>query len=793
MHMKFHSVLFILILSLLIPVSVFSQQKKISIVSKVENLPIGSEVFICGNTKELGQWNTMIKMNRVSENEWKYNLDAEVGDSLQFKFTRGDWNSEAVDSNKLEFPNFSYVVSNDTTLTYAIPNWRDQVIQKIIISPERLKNKSGFLELFEGWQYKIGDDTTWKDPGLIDTDWKIINPALNKEDIEGLNWNGNLWFRNHIYVDSTLWNQPFGFQFVCTGAAEIFLDGKLLYKFGTVGNSKETEKVYTERSPRHILFGRGNEHLLAVRYSNHHSKKLMNYGAMSGFYAMIGELDQLITNRVMNVRELTINQFGFGAFVLAFAVMHLLLFLFYPKAKENLFYSVSMISFAAIIFTGLQNSFIDSVLSAIVISTINSISVQMAILFGLLTVYASSYQKMPKPAYIFAILSSLFILQTIFFPESGAGTAEYIYYAYSIILTLELFRVVIRSIFHNDRKGWGWLTGIGFLLAIVFIAYQILIITKVITQPIFGLNIVYVYGIVIFAITVSINLSKIISDTNSNLQKQLIQVKELSEKTIEQERKAKEEEVSRRLLEADNERKTKELEEARKLQLSMLPKKIPEIPNLEIAVYMKPATEVGGDYYDFKYDKNNSLLIAIGDATGHGMQAGTMVATIKGLFSADSINTDISEFLNKSNMIIREMHLGNLFMAMLLARIEGNKVTFSSAGMPPALIYRAQKQIVEEIRMQALPLGNPSGFEYFKKSAELDMGDTLLLMSDGFPELFNHQKEILDYDKAADIFKSVADKSPDEIIRSLLKAADEWKSGVKQEDDITFIVVKMAS
>jgi serine phosphatase RsbU (regulator of sigma subunit) len=64
-------------------------------------------------------------------------------------------------------------------------------------------------------------------------------------------------------------------------------------------------------------------------------------------------------------------------------------------------------------------------------------------------------------------------------------------------------------------------------------------------------------------------------------------------------------------------------------------------------------------------------------------------------------------------------------------------------------------------------------------------------MSDGFPELFNHQKEILDYDKATDIFKSVADKSPDEIIKSLLNAVDEWKSGVNQEDDITFIVVKM--
>ena len=51
----------------------------------------------------------------------------------------------------------------------------------------------------------------------------------------------------------------------------------------------------------------------------------------------------------------------------------------------------------------------------------------------------------------------------------------------------------------------------------------------------------------------------------------------------------------------------------------MLPKKVPSFPNLDIAVYMKPATEVGGDYYDFKYNNNGNLIIAIGDATGHGM------------------------------------------------------------------------------------------------------------------------------------------------------------------------------
>ena len=278
--------------------------------------------------------------------------------------------------------------------------------------------------------------------------------------------------------------------------------------------------------------------------------------------------------------------------------------------------------------------------------------------------------------------------------------------------------------------------------------------------------------------------------THLDLEKQLIQVKDLSQKTIEQERRAKEEELTRKLLEADNQRKTKELEEARKLQLSMLPKSVPDVPDFEIAVYMKTASEVGGDYYDFKYDKNGTLIIAIGDATGHGMKAGTMVATIKGLFTAENSQTDVAAFLNKSNSIIRDMRLGNIYMAMLVTKLEGEKVTISSAGMPPALIFRHESKQVEEIKLQAIPLGGPADFTYPKRVTSLSKGDTLLLMSDGFPELFNEQKEILDYSRAKNLFGSVEHSSPVDTITHLVKEANNWRGNATQEDDITFVVVK---
>jgi serine phosphatase RsbU (regulator of sigma subunit) len=205
---------------------------------------------------------------------------------------------------------------------------------------------------------------------------------------------------------------------------------------------------------------------------------------------------------------------------------------------------------------------------------------------------------------------------------------------------------------------------------------------------------------------------------------------------------------------------------------------------------MKPATEVGGDYYDFKYNDHGKLIIAIGDATGHGMNAGTMVATIKGLFTAESTDFDIVSFLNKSNSVIRDMNLGSLYMAMLMVKIEGNKVSFASAGMPPALIFRNENKSVEEFRLQALPLGGTSGFKYSKKETILNASDILLLMSDGFPELFNNKREILDYERTKELFSLIAQHNPNRIIENLCEEADNWRRDAKQEDDITFVVVK---
>ena len=253
----------------------------------------------------------------------------------------------------------------------------------------------------------------------------------------------------------------------------------------------------------------------------------------------------------------------------------------------------------------------------------------------------------------------------------------------------------------------------------------------------------------------------------------------------------KEAQLRAKIAEAENERKTKELEEARQLQLSMLPKELPNLPNLDIAVYMKTATEVGGDYYDFHVGMDGKLTVVVGDATGHGMKAGTMVTAAKSLFNSYSANADILFTFKEMTRCIKQMQMRNLSMCMTMLKIKGNNLVMSTAGMPPIYLFRKKSKLVEEHLMKGMPLGAMNNFPYTLKESHLEKGDSILLLSDGLPELTNKNNEMYGYDRTKIAFRSVGDKEPDEVVNHLKNTASQWANDKDPDDDVTFVVIKV--
>ena len=258
---------------------------------------------------------------------------------------------------------------------------------------------------------------------------------------------------------------------------------------------------------------------------------------------------------------------------------------------------------------------------------------------------------------------------------------------------------------------------------------------------------------------------------------------------VAQERTRKEQEIQQRILALEYERKSVDLEEARRFQLSMLPKSVPAHDRYDVAVFTLTAAEVGGDYYDFHVANDGVLSVTIGDATGHGAKAGTMVTVIKALFAGYTPEVMPAQFLRDAAEKVKRMDLGRMAMALLLARFESDRLTVASAGMLPGYVHR-QDGTIEEVARGATPLGT-LGADYHDVSIDLAAGDTVLFMTDGFPELQNESGQQLGYAAAIDEFARAANgATADDVIASLSAAAKRWNGERPPNDDVTFVVVR---
>jgi hypothetical protein len=244
-------------------------------------------------------------------------------------------------------------------------------------------------------------------------------------------------------------------------------------------------------------------------------------------------------------------------------------------------------------------------------------------------------------------------------------------------------------------------------------------------------------------------------------------------------------------LEAEHQRKSQELEAVRQIQLAMLPQRVPQHPALELCVSMKTATEIGGDYYDFHQAEDGTLTFVFGDATGHGAQAGAMVTATKFIFTSYAGDQDIVDFLVKASQALKQMKLPRLFMALAIGRFSGHTLEVAGSGLPPALLFRSTPGTIEEIPLKGIPLGGYGSISYQKKIIELSGGDSLLFMTDGFAELTNKNGFELGYDKAKEILAKVARRSTNDIIKKFNFTAKKWMDGQPQQDDMTFLAIKM--
>jgi len=149
------------------------------------------------------------------------------------------------------------------------------------------------------------------------------------------------------------------------------------------------------------------------------------------------------------------------------------------------------------------------------------------------------------------------------------------------------------------------------------------------------------------------------------------------------------------------------------------------------------------------------------------------------------------QFLKKGTAAIKAMGLKGMYMALTIVKFKNHQMQISAAGMPFPLVYHASTGQVEEIVLKGMPLGGFADFPYEDKIIELRSGDVVLLMSDGLEEMFNSQDEMLGAERIKELFSEIGVNHPKEIIGKLKTIGQSWAEDRDQEDDVTFVVIKM--
>jgi len=251
-------------------------------------------------------------------------------------------------------------------------------------------------------------------------------------------------------------------------------------------------------------------------------------------------------------------------------------------------------------------------------------------------------------------------------------------------------------------------------------------------------------------------------------------------------------------LKAENLRMKAELDVTRQLQQMILPKQeeLSQIPKLEIAGFMEPAAEVGGDYYDV-LTHNGLVKIGIGDVTGHGLESGVLMIMVQTAVRTLLANneTDPTNFLNVLNQVIYDnVQRMNSDKNLSLSLLDYKEGILSLSGQHEEMIVVRSGGQVE--RIDTIDLGFPIGLEadisdfVAQIEVQLKPGDVVVLYTDGITEAENQLGLRYGIEQFCEIVSDNWQQSAEEIRKAVIEDVRRHIGKQKVYDDITLLILK---
>jgi sigma-B regulation protein RsbU (phosphoserine phosphatase) len=231
-------------------------------------------------------------------------------------------------------------------------------------------------------------------------------------------------------------------------------------------------------------------------------------------------------------------------------------------------------------------------------------------------------------------------------------------------------------------------------------------------------------------------------------------------------------------------------EQARTIQLSLLPPGRRTFPGFDVFAASTPAQSVGGDLYDFHDVDAETLGFAVADASGHGLPAALQARDVAtGLRMGVERDLKIPRMIERLNRVIHQSGLTSRFISLFFGELERNgNLSYINAGHPPPLLLDTRG--IRELMVGGMLLGPDPGATYKLGFVHVDRGASLVAYTDGVIEREDASGTIFGLERLGEWLRATASMPSEDAVADLVARLQDYGDGKPFEDDVTIVMVR---
>jgi sigma-B regulation protein RsbU (phosphoserine phosphatase) len=234
-----------------------------------------------------------------------------------------------------------------------------------------------------------------------------------------------------------------------------------------------------------------------------------------------------------------------------------------------------------------------------------------------------------------------------------------------------------------------------------------------------------------------------------------------------------------------------DIEIASKLQQGLLPKALPNLPDVAVAGSTLACYSVGGDCFDVIELDGGRHGFFVGDISGKGIPAALLATLLQGIFfTTASMDIALTGVFSRVNRYLCERAGGDRYATVFYGVLDKmGAFEYVNAGHVPPLIRRASGAI-ERLDLASFPVGMFPEAEYESAAVKLEKGDYLVIYTDGVSEAVNVQTEMFEEERLRHMLESFKGQTVEELAETIREGVKTFTEGAAQSDDITILVVQ---